>query len=68
MQVALNDGRLDAVLEASKDLSPAAEDAARPFLDKLETRVSVDGTLAQLEGQLKSSIAPGAEPAATSAP
>jgi hypothetical protein len=68
MQVALNDGRLGDALDASKDLSPTAEDAARPFLDKLEARVSVDNTLAQLEGQLKSSIAPGAEPAATSAP
>lgn len=68
MQIALNDGRLDEALEASKDLSPAAEDAARPFLDKLEARVSVDSTLAQIEGQLKSSIAPGAAPAATSAP
>ena len=68
MQVALNDGRLSDVLDASKDLSPAAQDAARPFLDKLESRVGVDNTLAQLEAQLKSSIAPGPAPAAKSAP
>lgn len=67
MQVALNDGRLSDVLEASKDLSPAAQDVARPFLDKLESRVGVDDTLAQLEAQLKSSIAPGPAPAANSA-
>jgi hypothetical protein len=67
MQVALNDGRLGDVLEASKDLSPAAQDAARPFLEKLESRVGVDNTLAQLEAQLKSSIAPGPAPAANSA-
>jgi hypothetical protein len=68
MQVALNDGRLSDVLEASKDLSPAAQDAARPFLDKLTARVGIDATLAQLEAQLKSSVAPGSAPAAKSAP
>lgn len=68
MQVALNDGRLSDVLEMSKDLSPTAQDAARPFLDRLTARVGVDSTLAQLEAQLKSSIAPGSEPAAKSAP
>jgi len=67
MQVALNDGRLSDVLEASKDLSPAAQDAARPFLEKLESRVGVDNTITQLEAQLKSSIAPGPAPAANSA-
>jgi hypothetical protein len=68
MQVALNDGRLSDVLEASKNLSPAARDAAQPFLEKLEARVGIDNTLAQLESQLKSSIAPGQTPAANSAP
>jgi hypothetical protein len=56
MQVALNDGRLTDVLEAAKDLSPKAQDAARPFLDKVAARVSVDTALAGLESQLKSSI------------
>lgn len=68
MQVALNDGRLGDVLETSKDLSQPAQDAARPFLDRLNARVGVDSTLAQLEAQLKSSIAPGAAPVAKSAP
>lgn len=68
MQVALNDGRLSDVLEMSKDLSPAAQDAARPFLDRLTARVAVDSTLTQLEAQLKSSIAPGSAPEVKSAP
>jgi hypothetical protein len=62
MQVALNDGRLDEVLDAAKDLSPAATDAAQPFLDKVAARVSVDQALASIEAQLKSSIASGSEP------
>ncbi len=57
MQVALTDGRLADVLEASKDLSPKAQDAVQPFLDKVEARVSVDTALANLDSQLKSSIA-----------
>ncbi|SFV38095.1 COG4223 family protein [Hyphomicrobium facile] len=61
MQVALNDGRLPDVLEAAKDLSPKAQDAARPFLDKVSARVSVDIALANLEAQLKSSIATGSQ-------
>lgn len=68
MQVALNDGRIGDVLELSKDLPQQAQDAARPFLDRLNARVGVDSTLAQLEAQLKSSIAPGSTPAAKSAP
>ena len=61
MQVALNDGRLPDILEAAKDLSPKAQDAARPFLDKVAARVSVDTALANLESQLKSSIATGSQ-------
>jgi hypothetical protein len=60
MQVALNDGRLGDVLEAAKDLSPNAQAAAQPFLDKVAARVSVDRVLAALESQLKSAIASGA--------
>lgn len=68
MQVAIGDGRLEEALEMSKDLSPAAQDAAKPFLDRLAARVSIDTTLAQIESQLKSSIAPGSASAAKSAP
>ncbi|MFA5957587.1 hypothetical protein [Hyphomicrobium sp.] len=57
MQVALTEGRLVDVLEAGKDLSPKAQDAARPFLDKVAARVSVDAALAKLDTQLKTSIA-----------
>lgn len=57
MQVALNDGRLEDVLEAAKELSPKAQDAIQPFLEKVEARVSVDTALANLDSQLKSSIA-----------
>ncbi|MBS0238776.1 MAG: hypothetical protein JSR89_10170 [Proteobacteria bacterium] len=68
MQVALNDGRLPDVLEAAKELSPKAQDAARPFLDKVAARVSVDKALADLESQLKSSIATGSQPTAKPSP
>jgi hypothetical protein len=57
MQLALADGRLAAVLDEAKDLSPKAQDAMRPFLDKAAARVSVDTALANLDSQLKSSIA-----------
>lgn len=57
MQVALNDGRLADVLDAAKDLSPKAQDAVQPFLDKVRARVSVDSALGNLDSQLKSSIA-----------
>jgi hypothetical protein len=68
MQVAMNEGRLPDVLEAAKDLSPKAQDAARPFLDKVSARVSVDTALANLESQLKSSIATGSQPTAKPSP
>ena len=68
MQVALNDGRLPDVLEAAKELSPKAQDAARPFLDKVAARVSVDKALADLESQLKTSIATGSQQTAKPSP
>ncbi|HET6388987.1 hypothetical protein [Hyphomicrobium sp.] len=68
MQVALNEGRLEDVLEAAKELPPKSQDAMRPFLDKVAARVSVDKALASLESQLKTSIASGAQPAATPSP
>lgn len=57
MQVALNDGRLGDVVQESKALSPKAQAASRPFLDKLEARLSVDTALANLEKGLKASMA-----------
>ncbi len=68
MQVALNDGHLTDVLQAAKDLSPNAQTAAQPFLDKVAARVSVDSALAGLESQLKSSIAARLRAAAKSQP
>lgn len=68
MQVALNEGRLPDVLEAAKDLSPKAQDAVRPFLDKISARVSVDTALSNLESQLKSSIATGSQRTAKPSP
>ncbi|MET0407867.1 MAG: hypothetical protein ABW006_05825 [Hyphomicrobium sp.] len=68
MQVALSDGRLVDVLENGKELSPKAQDAMQPFLDKVAARVSVDTALANLDSQLKSSIAGGAQPAAKPSP
>jgi hypothetical protein len=62
MQVALSDGRLADILESAKDLSPGAQSAAQPFLDKVAARVSVDRALAGLQSQLKSSIAAGSQP------
>ncbi|RUP00046.1 hypothetical protein [Hyphomicrobium sp.] len=64
MQTALADGRLTDVLEEAKDLSPKGQDVARPFLDKVSARVSVDAALANLDTQLKSSIA-GVSPQST---
>jgi hypothetical protein len=57
MQVDLDEGRLADVLDAAKDLSPNADEAMRPFLDKVTVRVGVDNAIAGLEAQLKSSIA-----------
>ncbi len=68
MQVALNEGRLADVLESAKELPPKSQDAVRPFLDRVAARVSVDTALANLESQLKSSIASGSQPATTPSP
>lgn len=70
MQVAMDEGRLADVLEQAKSLSADAQAAARPFLDKVAARVSVDTAIAKLEDDLKSSITPspaGGEPGAPAA-
>lgn len=63
METALKEARLVDVLSEGKALSPKAQDAARPFLDKVAARVSVDTAVASLETQLKSSF--GGAPAET---
>jgi hypothetical protein len=57
MQIALTDGRLADIEEQAKELSPKAQEAMQPFLDKVAARASVDTALANLNSQLKSSIA-----------
>lgn len=63
MEAALNEGRLSDVLAGAKELPPKAEEAARPFLEKVAARVSVDTAVAALEAQLKSSLNGGSEAA-----
>lgn len=67
MEIALNEGRLEDALTESKQLPPKALESAKPFLDRVAARVSVDRAVNQIEGQLKSSLgaAPEAAPAAT---
>ncbi len=65
MEAALNAGRLEDLLAQAKDLPPKAQDAARPFLDKVAARVAVDGALAQLDSQLKASLRAAPPPAKT---
>lgn len=68
MEVALKQDRLEDVLTESKALSPKAQDAARPFLDAVAARASVETALASLENQLKSTLAPGPSEPAEAAP
>jgi len=65
MEAALNEGRLGDVLDEANSLPPAAADAAKDFLAKVEARNAVDKALAAVEMQLKASLskvesAPGA--------
>lgn len=57
METALDEDRLDDVLEQAKTLPPASQDAARDFLAKVEARNAVDRALASVETQLKASLA-----------
>jgi hypothetical protein len=67
METALNEDRLDDVINEAKTLPPAAQDAARDFLAKVEARNAVDRALASVETQLKASLVSpspgGADPA-----
>jgi hypothetical protein len=62
MEAALSEDQLGDVLEEAKTLPPAAQDAARDFLAKVEARNAVDRALASVETQLKASLVapPGA--------
>lgn len=57
IEAALNEDRLTDILELAKSLPPPARDAAQDFLAKVEARAAVDGALASVETQLKSSLA-----------
>lgn len=63
MQIALNEGRLEDVLTESKNLPAKAQDPVRPLLDKVAARVAVERAVANLEGQLKTSLGSAPAPA-----
>ncbi len=67
MESALGDDRLDEVLAEAKTLPPAAQDAARDFLAKVEARNAVNKALTSIEAQLKASLVAPAGAAGTSA-
>ena len=56
METALDADRLDDVIEEAKTLPPAAQDAARDFVAKVEARNTADRALASVEAQLKASL------------
>lgn len=56
MEIALKEGRLSEALIHAQDLSPKAQDAIQPFLDKVAARVSIDSAVTAIEAQLKSSL------------
>ncbi|PPC80564.1 MAG: hypothetical protein CTY39_11170, partial [Hyphomicrobium sp.] len=53
---ALKEGQLSDALTQAQDLSPKAQDALQPFLNKIAARVSIDTAVAAIEAQLKSSL------------
>ena len=65
MDSALKEARLAEVLEQGKKLPPKASLAAEDWLRQVEARQAVDQAMADIEGQLKSSLAgnrPAGEP------
>jgi hypothetical protein len=65
MDTALKEGRLAEVLEQGKKLPPKASLVAEDWLKQVEARQAVDQAMADIEGQLKSSLAgnrPAGEP------
>ena len=68
MEVALKEARLDDVLVEAQGLPAKSQDAARPFLDKVSARVSVDQAVASIENQLKTSLSAAPPPAPKATP
>lgn len=66
MEIALRAGRLADVLAEAKTLPPKASAAARPYLDRLAARVSVDEAVSKIESRLKTSL--GVDPAESEQP
>jgi hypothetical protein len=65
MDTALKEGRLAEVLEQGKKLPPKAALAGEDWLRQVEARQAVDQAMADIEGQLKASLAgnrPAGEP------
>jgi hypothetical protein len=61
MEKALNAARPADALAEAQQLSPKARAAAKAWLDKLEARATVDRAIAQIEDQLKTSLAGNAQ-------
>jgi hypothetical protein len=57
METALKDQQFAAVAEEAKKLSPKALTPAKPWLAKLEGRAAVERAVAEVEAQLKASLA-----------
>ena len=68
METALKEARLSDVLAESKSLSPKAQAAAQPFLEKVTARVTVDNAVGAIEDQLKTSLSSAPAPAPKTAP
>ncbi len=62
MEAAVKDGRLGDVLEGAKSLPVKVAAPAQGWLKKVEGRYSVEKALADIEAQLKGSLAGGVEP------
>jgi hypothetical protein len=60
MEQALNEDRLGDVLEEARTLAQPAQDAAKDFLAKVEARYAADRALADVEAEIKASLAPPA--------
>lgn len=67
METALNEDRLEDVLQEARALPPPAQDAARDFLAKVEARNAVDRAVASVETQLKASLVAPADSAGKAA-
>jgi hypothetical protein len=62
METALRDSRLGDVIEEAKKLSDKVRAPAKAWLAKIDGRFAVEKALADIEAQLKGSLAGAAEP------